>query len=428
MKKIVIALIIALTLLALASCGNTANETPEINEPHENATVTEAGDEYGFDDKPSVASFMSFINEGEYIKAADYYNEKLYGNYTYESEVNSEVTDLLKNLNYDILSGEKTEADSEKVIVVIDKVISNTNLQIDDYEDLKENIKFSVASKAAFLAGKELEELNNYADAITEYKNVIETDANYNDAVTAIERCATIMKQTVFDKVKSHVDKNEFVEAISQLKELQEKLPDDEEVISKISVYEKTYISNTIASASEAFETPAEDYSKALEIINGALQFYPNNEELLLKKDYYNSFIPVKLASLPQYDTSGTYGIAFLESEKDPLGNIHTDVFRTWSRMYDYAWVVYILDGNYNKLTFTVYGTVPSDNEIASVSIRDYSQGDYELSTYLYVDETVKRGVFPYEVEVDVTGVKMIRVYVKHGIAVADAKVQRTVK
>ncbi len=419
MKKIIIALIILLTLSLLVSCGDTTQTTSD------DVTSNESNNESYTDADSNVTQFMNFINDGEYLKAADYYNEDLYGNYIYENEAANEVIKLLNSLNDDILNGQKTEADSEKVIVVIDKVMSQTNLQIDNYNEIKENIELSVASKAAFLAGVELEELKNYADAIGEYKNVLEADSNYNDAKTAIERCTATLKQTVFDKAKAFVDNNQFIEAISELKSLKDKLPDDDEVVAKISVYEKTYISHTIESASEAFVTPTEDYTKALEIINSALQHYPNNEELNAKKDYYNLFAPVKLASLSQYDEDDA---TFLESEKDTLGNLHTDVFRTWSWMYDSAYVVYVLDGNYNKLTFTVYGTLPSDNNIASVSVRDYSKGDYDLSTVMYINETMKRGAFPYEVEIDVTGVKMIRIYVEYGIAVADAVVQRTVK
>ena len=100
----------------------------------------------------------------------------------------------------------------------------------------------------------------------------------------------------------------------------------------------------------------------------------------------------------------------------------------TSNGVYDSAWVVYILNGNYNKLTFTVYGTVPSSSNVSEVTIRDYSQGDYDQSTLLYKNETVKQGSFPYEVEIDVTGVQMIRVYVEYGIAVSDAVLQRTVE
>ena len=381
-----------------------------------------------FEGSATVEKFINYIGDSKYLEAIEYYNEELYGNYAFEIEASDGIVSMLENLNEDVLSGEKNDTDTKAIIGVIDNVLYETNIYVDNYDVMVEEIQLSVASKAAFLAGTELEQLKNYGDAIAEYKQVIEADSNYSEAKTAIERCAASLKQTVFDKVAVLAENGEYTEAIAQLSALREKIPEDAEVEAKISVYEKTYISNTITEAEEVFVVPTDDYSKAAEIINKALQYYPDNDELLSEKDYYNSFAPIKLASLPQYDISGKYDAAFLDNEKDPLGNLHTDVFRTWSDMYETAWVVYVLDGKYNKLTFTVYGTLPSDNEVASVSIRDYSKGDYELSTVLYIDETLKRSVFPYEVVVDVTGVKMIRVFVDYGLAVADAQLQRTVK
>lgn len=409
MKKIrLLSLILAISILLCACKGKN--------------------DGTAFEGSSTVKKFINYINDYKYLEAIDYYNQEMYGDYSFESEATDGIVSLLKELNEDVLNGKKNESDSKKVIGVIDNVLNETNIYIENYDVIVEEIELSVASKAAFLAAKELEELKNYADAITEYRKVIETDPNYNEAQAAIESCAVALKQIVFDKIAPLVEKGEYTEAIAQLSALSEKIPNDPEITAKISVYEKTYISGIISKAEEEFVVPSEDYSKSLSTINGALQFYPDNQELLSKKDYYYSFAPIKMASLPQYDNSGKYGPAFLESEKDPLGTLHTDVFRTWSHMYDTAWVVYVLDGKYNKLTFTVYGTLPSDKEIASVSIRDYSKGDYELSTVLYMDETLQRGVFPYEVEVDVTGVKMIRVFVDYGLAVADAQLQRTVK
>ncbi len=422
MRKVAFLLSLLCLVLLLSGCNN--ENSSDVNDESKGIATSS-------NINSDIKKFIIFINDGEYLKAVEHYNEELYGSSKLEVEAANEIVNLLNSLNDEILKGERDESYSQKVVSAVDNVLSDTNIHVENYEALKENIELSIASKAAFLAAKELEELKNYVDAISEYKNVVEIDSNYNDAKNAIERCTDILKSGVFSKISELIEKDghdRYIEAITQLKELNEKLPGDGEIISKISVYEKTYISEVLAAAESAFVTPSLDYEKSLDIINGALQHYPDNNELSAKKTYYQTFAPVKLASLSQYDKSAEYGIAFLESEKDPLGNIHTDVFRTWSYMYDSAYVVYILDGKYNKLTFTLYGTLPSNNNIVAVSIRDYSQGDYDLSTYLYLNDTLKCNTFPYEVEVDVTGVKMIRVYVEYGIAVSDAILQKTVK
>ena len=65
---------------------------------------------------------------------------------------------------------------------------------------------------------------------------------------------------------------------------------------------------------------------------------------------------------------------------------------------------------------------------LGGVSVRDYSQGDYDKSFKIYDDQKIKNSTLPYEIEVDVTGVQMLRIWISQYISVADAVVQRTVK
>jgi len=396
---------------------NAGTETPPSTDQK---TETQVPEDY-------VQTFYIYVIGSEYAKAIDCYTQSIYGNYALESAAAEILEGICEQLHTDVLQGSADKKTAEIQLAVMDKIVEETNLPFYTYEAVKEEIDDALASKAAFLAGSELQKLENYVDAMKEFSKVLEEDSNYASAMAAVADCTARMKAESFAAAESLASAKKYSEAIDSLKNLLAVLPDDEEVAGKISVYTLTHIRTAIKDAETAFVT-ADDYGKALEHINAALQFYPEHEELLAKKDYYHSFAPVALASLKQYDTSGTYGPTFLSTEEDPMGNIHKDVFRTWSSSYEYAWVVYILDGKYNKLTFTVYGTEPSDTHLSSASIRDYSKGDYDLSTYIYVDETLKRNVMPFQVEIDVTGVKMIRVYVKHGIAISDAVVQKTVK
>lgn len=371
-----------------------------------------------------VKKFMGFIDDGEYLKAIEYYNESLYGDATLEDEAEQAITDSLNKLKDDVLKGKKTEEESKKTIATIDSVLAKTTLYIDDYYKIKADIETAIASRAAFLAGEELEELKNYADAISEYNKVIEEDSNYTQAKKAIERCAETLKKIVFDKAEELAEKNEYIEAIAQLKELKKKLPQDDEVAAKVTVYEKTYINYILESAEAVFVTPSTDYVKALEIINGALQHYGDNEELLSKKDYYQSFTPVNL-----YDMDKLRGNAdTILVDEDTYGNTHEKCF--YMHHFSETDISYFLNQKYNSFTATIYGREKS-NSAAHGVVEIYADNKIVYQkTNVIVNATR-----PFDINIDVTGVSEIRIVLKRiggqysdGIGMTNMLVQKTVK
>lgn len=142
------------------------------------------------------------------------------------------------------------------------------------------------------------------------------------------------------------------------------------------------------------------------------------------KRDYYQSFEPKKLTSFNVFDR---YNVRVNDGQKDSLGNIHNGVIET-GLIEEKGYICYVLDGTYNKLTFNCYGISPGYNSMESISIRDISSGDYDTSTTLYLNENVKSSALPFKVEVDISGVKIVRVWCSSRVAIADAQVQRTVK
>ncbi|MBQ3561936.1 MAG: hypothetical protein IJA13_00095, partial [Clostridia bacterium] len=165
-------------------------------------------------------------------------------------------------------------------------------------------------------------------------------------------------------------------------------------------------------------------YNDALKIIKAALQKYPQNDILKSKRDYYQSFEPKKLTAFHVFDQ---YNVRVNDGQKDSLGNIHNGVIET-GFIEEKGYICYVLDGTYNKLTFNCYGISPSYNSMESISIRDISSGDYDTSTTLYLNENVKSSALPFKVEVDISGVKIVRVWCTSRVAISDAQVQRTVK
>lgn len=379
--------------------------------------------------KDHIEYFRSLILNSEYSNAIDYYTKNIKGNFRFESAAADTILELCSDLNANVLFGNTDKKNADIQLGVIDKVLEGVDLSIYGYEEVKAEIAGSLASKAAFSAGKELEELKNYADAIAEYNGVIDSDSNYHEAQAAIERCVATLKQDTFDKTKALIEKNEYIEAIAQLKALGEKLPKDNEIIEKITVYEKTYINHVIAAAAETFITPSTDYEKALDIINGALQHYSDNEELKEKKAYYQAFSPVYL-----YDMSKLKGEAdTLDTDKDIYGNNYEKCF--WSG-YD-SWMIwhktdisYHLDKTYNTFTATVYSR-SKKNDVQNMAVEIYADGKIVYQN-LKIDDNATQ---PFIISLDVTGVAELRIVLTRnngaigaGIGMTDMIVQKTVK
>lgn len=415
MKKTAFIMALLMCLSQFAACGDKNEGGDKGNSGISKDT------EVSVNLSTQVDEFIDLVKDGEYLKAVEYYEGKLYGNYQYESEASDGMEALLKNLNREILNGQKSESDSKKITGAVENVLSKTNINIADYDVLKANINGSIASKAAFLAGKELEGLEKYVDAIEEYAAVIESDSDYAEAQNAIDRCVQTAKKDVLATAKAFVDEGKYVEAITELEELNSKLPDkDSELESKMNVYKKAYASDTIEKAEEAFVTPATDYRAALDIINAALQHLPDDENLNEKKAYYQSFFPVNV-----YDMEKVKGSAITKSnDEDIYGNEYTKCFRNNCDL------TYHLDESYNTFEATIY-VLSKKNYSLDMTAEIYADGKLIYQNLKISDNSTQ----PFKIELDVTGVEELRIVLDEGdniaanhFGITDMIIQRTKK
>lgn len=396
MKKTAFIVALLMCLSQLAACGENNDS---INSGMSNDT------EVSVALSSPVEQFIDFIKNGEYLKAVESYEKDLYGNYQYESEASDGIAALLKDLNKEILNGQKSESESKKITGAVDSVLSKTNISVTDYDELKMSINGSVASKAAFSAGKELEGLRQYVDAIAEYKKVIESDSDYMEAKNAIDRCVQAAKKDALDAAAAFADEGKYTDAIAELNELNSKLPyGDSELEAKITVYTKAYASDTVAKAEEAFVTPSTDYVEALEIINTALQYLPDNEDLNDKKAYYQSFFPVNI-----YDIEEVKGSAIRKSnDEDIYGNEYTKCFRNNCDL------TYHLDESYNTFEATIYVLSKKNNSL-DMTAEIYADGKLIYQNLKISDNSTQ----PFKIELDVTGVEELRIVLDDGDRIA---------
>ncbi len=373
-----------------------------------------------------IEELMTLISSSQYTKAANHYLDKIAGNYALEIKAANAILTLCREINDEILSGTLSESEAKITLDVVDRVVTDANITIDGYEDAVTDTTASLASKAAFKAAEELVTLGNFADAIKEYRKVVPGDVNYDAAQLGITTNSATLRDAAFTKAQGLATQKKYSEALIVLRDLLVVLPEDEETVGKISVYEQTHIRTAISDAEAAFVT-ADDYEAALSHINGALQFYPENADLLAKREYYALFAPKRLTNQVVYEKSGS--LQTPSSFTDPKGKEYRDIImsstNTWSD--DYANVIYVLDGKYNTLTFTVFATT-SGSYTADFSVRDYTAGNFDDSIYLLDGSSTLSTTTPKEFTVDVTGVELIRIHVKRGLAISGATLQRTAK
>jgi len=422
MKKNLV--IIFTCILLLVSCGKSKNNFTQADIENINNIIPGISETHS-----PINDFIKLIKSGEYLKAVEYYNTEIFGNYSREYDSKQEILNLLDSLYYDILNGTKDSSDSDKLLATIDRVMSNTDFSIDSYQEKKANIESALLSKLSYKSGCELENFKNYSDAISEYKKVIEDDSDYSLAQDAIKRCTSSFKEEVFSYIAILIENNNFTDAIAKLKELNAVAPHDNEILSKITTYEKAYIKHIVSESEKIFVNPEKDYSQALSIINAGLQHYKDNEELNFKKAYYESFAPINL-----YDMKKLKGSASsYDTDSDIYGNDYSKCFwagyDSWMIWYDTD-ISYNLNNQYNRFTATLFSRSKS-NTTQEMTVIIYGDGKPLYENYSIKDNSTKA----FDVEINVTGISELRIVLTRngggicsGIGMTNMIIQKTVK
>ena len=420
MTKKTIALLLALLLTGILYACDSVPDTSDINS---DSIVSETG-------SPSdpTDTFLSLIQNGEYQNAVNLYTASIAGNATREHE----AEDLLRNYCIDVcnnlLGNQCDTAQAETAMTTVRHIVEETGLLSSEYETLFNDVQAATASKAAFAAAEELKALKKYADAIASYRKVLKTDADYNTAQNGLSECTTLWKEAVFSEASGLADKKDYLGALALLDEMSEVLTEDNEITVKRTVYVKSYIDMIVSDANAVFVTPEKDYAKALEKINAALQHYPENEELNTQKEYYSSFAPLNL-----YDANPVRGEASTqETDTDTYGNAYEKSF--WAGYSGMIWnetdITFDLSKSYNTFSAVIYGR-SNKIETQNMTLEIYADGNILYQRADIADNTTN----PYTIELDVTGVSELRIFmgrgrgaIGSGIGMTEIFVQRTVK
>lgn len=345
--------------------------------------------------------FSEYLTTGAYMKAVELYTSEYAGNMLREAKAQEIVDQFLLGITDKVYAGEYSEAVAQAYLKTAKGVFQNTDLSGRNYSTVENEVNAAVCSRANYLAATEFEALGKYSEAIASYKSVNEKDKDYVNAQNGALRCAETYKSKIFASASDLVKDGEYSSALMLLETLKNTLPEDSEVLAKISVYTAAHIESFLDEADRIFLTPKDDYEKALTIINEGLQHYPKEEKLLRRKEYYSLFRPVSLLSKTRIDGK----LNSKSSDTDMYNNDYTDCFYT-----AYSWngyVVYDIDKQYNVFTATLYGQGLDSSHNYTIKFGIKIFGDDML---IYENKDFRNNSKAINISCNVTGISELKI------------------
>lgn len=397
MKRLLSVMLALSLLFVLTACGS--NNAPKDDKKEEKTTKSAFMQSQSTSEECEI--FFAHLESGNYQDAIDYYYENIYGNSENETRSNSLCNNYYQYINREFLAGKITQEQAE---IEIDKILRVTKETYIDYgetnDDRFEEIK---ASKSNYALGCNAFDNNNYLKAYEYLSLVVEGDCNYDDAQTKTAEILKEYKTKALADAEEKAKEEDYPAACEILIESQVLLKDDIDIQAALDNYENIYVTNIITEAEAAFVTPATDWEKAIEIINQAQQYFPENEDLKVKEEYYNKYRPVDLTTLESYAQSSVEIDEFTGGRYDTLGNRYETGFRT---LQDNPIPYVIFDLNKEFNTFSAVGFVEKSDKgyAGSVSIKIY--GDNELIFSKKVTSDMK----PFDINLDITGIQDLKI------------------
>lgn len=281
---------------------------------------------------------------------------------------------------------------------------------------------------------KALEARELYYDGMTEKAESYFDDGKYLDAIDIYEELQELYddknldakiyetedayKRDSEEQAKAFIDEKDYINGINQYKELS-KYFGPEEYDAVIEDLEMEYIEYAIASSEELLSQG--DIDGAGSIIIGAESYLGKKDDLSLQLQRINSFIPVKLDELEPFyveESSRCYVSEWTASDVDNMGNSGM----TGMKVYNYAehhdtvaGYQYALDGAYDRLTgkFVLH----EDSKNLSYNEEDGSGSGAVLRIYgdnelIYQSDVMSGGIKPIDVDVEISGVDKLAVYI----------------
>lgn len=191
---------------------------------------------------------------------------------TYAVELKDAYIKEEENVDYDMVHNS---------LNALDTGITEGNAEIAEINDVVEQFK---TSRDNFADAQSQEEKGNYVEALNLYSSVISEDGwYYEKAQAGITSVTNKIRQDAISEIDSLADAGEFDEAQSVLDDTLSILEGDSDLLAKQDELTQRIIDDYVSRAETAVAEGR--YTDTFNIINAALEEYPDNASILAVKD-----------------------------------------------------------------------------------------------------------------------------------------------
>ena len=200
----------------------------------------------------------------------------------------------------------------------------------------------------------------------------------------------------------SYYDRNYFT--IPKYLKEENYFTDDSTFSSKITEVKNNVKNTALSEAESAFST--EGYQKSITIIETAISFCGENEELTNALNKYKAYVPVNIVDIDPSETSRNNKVEKGETGVDNTNQTHKKNLYAFHRLYsqDDAYAVYPLMGKYDTLTFEAYRSNYDTSTDESITIKIF--GDNTELQSIVID----KGFNPNQYSIDISGVQKLKI------------------
>ncbi len=392
----------------------------------------------------SMAStkIINCMEAGNYKEAEGLY----YDNYQYgegDFLLNKGLLDIAEKCKEDFISSEINSEDAFELINTIKNI--NINDIRNDIDEIYSSINDLSADRNLIEKAEEYYSDGNYLMATSQYNSLSKDSPLYEGVAGRIGEVMAEYKNKVLQDVDTYINSDKSIDlaeyisnniynlndstltseimekyysylqtkidkfladnlydsAVSFLSSAQSYFGDDKKIDDMSENLENNYVKSSLKKAEEEFNSG--NYEAAASTVQVAMQQIEDNEELANKYDEYKAYLPAYINDLDYFDKNGD-----IHSNSD-YSKVADNTGKTYSRAYCVGYrdgfADYLINENYTNFEGT-----------CGVAYQERTNGDtkffevYGDGVLIYTSPVFTSGTMPSTFNVDVTGVKVLRI------------------
>ena len=180
------------------------------------------------------------------------------------------------------------------LVITLFSIPEATNV-VDEYKNYKEEVAAQQAEdEQRYALAQEYVNEGNMFEAIRQLQSVSSHYTSYNEVQNLLTSCIDTYKSSILAEAEELSAEGALADAINVIKTATFLLPEDSDLNLKLEKYSNDLSQNIISNALTEATSYADggDYDAAILVIQGALNDYPENQELKLKiSDYEKLYV-----------------------------------------------------------------------------------------------------------------------------------------